>query len=57
MSAIDFCLMTVHVTSVPAVMLLIIIAFGHQDNAVVQQGSCQVARSLLDTVKYLSVFT
>ena len=49
--------MTVHVTSVPALILLIIIAYGHQDSAVFQQGSCQATRSLFDIVKYLSCVT
>ncbi len=48
MRALDFCLKIVHVTSVPALTLLIIIACGHQDSAVFQHSSCQVASSLLD---------
>ena len=36
----NLCPMTVHVTSVFALTLLIVIACGHQDSAVFQQSSC-----------------
>ncbi len=38
--AIHLCPMTVHVTSVPALTLLIVIACGHEGSAVFQQNSC-----------------
>ena len=56
MRGIDLCLMTVYVTNVLA-LTLIIQACGHQDSVVLQHNSCQIARSLLNLVKYLSCVT